>query len=70
MSERRLEAAYRQYTADCLHTISVNAARLAKGEAVSLKYSEYLHPKPADRRTAEQIVADVIAGAGLEVIDR
>lgn len=34
---------------------------------MSMKFSEVLNPKPIDKRTGEEIAADVIKNIGLEV---
>lgn len=34
---------------------------------MSMKFSEVLNPKPTDKRTGEEIAADVIKDIGLEV---
>lgn len=59
---------YRKYITDCLQNISENTAKHCGGAYVSARFADLLHPKPADNRTAEEVVADVARAAGLEVI--
>jgi hypothetical protein len=66
--EKRKEADFRLYIADCLQNISENTAKQSGGAYVSARFADLVKPKPVDHRTAEQVVADVAAGAGLEVI--
>lgn len=58
----------REYMAKCARICTENTAKLSGGSYIGLEYSEILHPKPKDNRTAEEIVMDVIAKAGIEVI--
>lgn len=68
LKKEREQAAFRQYLADCVYAINVNAAGFGGGSGVSVTWAEYSHPKPPDNRTGEQIAFDVIKAAGLEVI--
>lgn len=47
---------------------SEHTAKLSKGTYMTAKLSDILHPKPVDKRTGEEIVADVIKTVGIEVI--
>ena len=59
---------HREYMAKCARICTENTAKLSCGSYIGLEYSEIIHPKPKDNRTAEEIVMDVIAKAGIEVI--
>lgn len=59
---------HREYMAKCVRICTENTAKLSGGSYIGLEYSEIIHPKPKDNRTAEEIVMDVIAKAGIEVI--
>lgn len=59
---------HREYMAKCARICTENTAKLSGGSYIGLEYSEIIHPKPKDNRTAEEIVMDVIAKAGIEVI--
>lgn len=65
---RELEL-YREYTARCLRVISENTAKACGGGCtyISAEYTDILADKQEDTRTAEEIVADVISRAGIEV---
>ena len=60
--------AYRIYVADCLRIISENTAKIGGGSYITAKLSDIINPKPADNRTGEEIAADIIKRAGIEVI--
>lgn len=59
---------HREYIAKCARICTENTAKLSGGSYIGLEYSEIIHPKSKDNRTAEEIVMDVIAKAGIEVI--
>lgn len=59
---------HREYMAKCARICTENTAKISGGSYIGLEYSEILHQKQKDNRTAEEIVADVIAKAGIEVI--
>ena len=59
---------HREYMAKCVRICTENTAKLSGGSYIGIEYSEIIHPKPKDNRTAEEIVMDVIAKAGIEVI--
>lgn len=59
--------AYHNYVTDCLQNISENTAKYGGGGYVSARFADIIAPQKADHRSAEQVIADVIAGAGLEV---
>lgn len=59
---------HREYMAKCARICTENTAKLSVGSYIGLEYSEIIHQKPKDNRTAEEIVMDVIAKAGIEVI--
>ena len=59
---------WRRYTADCLRCISKNTANASGGKFIEKQFDEILKPNFAERKTAEEIVDDIIRRAGLEVI--
>lgn len=62
------DLAYRIYVTDCLRIIGENAAKMCGGAYVTAKFADIINPKPADNRTGEEIAADIIKRAGIEVI--
>lgn len=61
--------AFREYIADCLWAIAKNTAIGNSGAFFTKKYREVIEEaKPEDNRTGDEIVADIIARAGIEVI--
>lgn len=59
---------YRAYAAECLRMISENTAKMSQGSYMTVKFTELLQKDKTDTRCAEEIVQDVIKGAGIEVI--
>ena len=62
------DLAYRIYVSDCLRIISENTAKRCVGSYITAKFSDIINQKPADNRTGEEIAADIIKRAGIEVI--
>ena len=62
------DLAYRIYIADCLRIISENTAKVGGGSYITAKFSDIINPKPVDNRPVEEIAADTIKRAGIEVI--
>lgn len=62
------DLAYRIYVADCLRIISENTAKMGGGSYITAKLADIINPKPDDNRTGEEIAADIIKRAGIEVI--
>lgn len=62
------EMAYRIYAGEALRMISESTARFGGGEYVTKRFVDVIHPVKKDERTAEEIIADTINGAGIEVI--
>ena len=62
------DLAYRIYVADCLRIISENTAKMGVGSYITAKFADIINPKPVENRTGEEIAADIIKRAGIEVI--
>lgn len=62
------DLAYRIYVADCLRIISENTAKMGGGSYITAKLDDIINPNPVDNRTGEEIAADIIKRAGIEVI--
>ena len=62
------DLAYRIYIADCLRIISENTAKIGGGSYITAKFADIINPKPVDNRAGEEIAADIINRAGIEVI--
>lgn len=58
---------FRDYVAKCLRITTENTAKFAGGGCIKVEYSDLIKPHKVDKRTAEEIVADVITNAGIEV---
>lgn len=61
--------AYKTYLAECMRMVTENTAKFAGGRYMSISFGEMLHPKPIDTRTGDEIVADIIKGAGLTIVE-
>ena len=59
---------YRIYVTDCLRIISENTAKMGGGSYITAKLADIINPKPVENRTGEEIAADIIKRAGIEVI--
>ena len=62
------EESYKIYTAECLRIITENTAKIVDGSCVSVSFADIIDPKPVDNRTVEEIAAEIIKKAGLEVV--
>ena len=62
------DLAYRIYIADCLRILSENTAKVGGGSYITAKFADIINPKPVEKRTGEEIAADIIKRAGIEVI--
>lgn len=62
------DLAYRIYVSDCLRIISENTAKTGGGSYITATLSDIINPEPVDKRTGEEIAADIIKRAGIEVI--
>ena len=62
------DLAYRIYVTDCLRIISENTAKICGGSYITANFADIINPKPVDNRTGDEIAADIIKLAGIEVI--
>ena len=62
------DLAYRIYVTDCLRIISENTAKTRGDSYITAKFADIINPKPVDNRNGEEIAADIIKRAGIEVI--
>ena len=67
-NQHQRDLAYRIYITDCLRIISENTAKIGGGSYITAKFPDIINPKPVDNRTGEEIAADIIKRAGIEVI--
>ena len=67
-NQHQRDLAYRIYVTDCLRIISENTAKMGGGAYITAKFADIINPKPVDDRTGEEIAADIIKRAGIEVI--
>ena len=66
-NQHQRDLAYRIYVSDCLRIISENTAKIGGGSYITAKFEDIINPKPTDNRTGEEIAADIIKRAGIEV---
>lgn len=62
--EIQRDEAYRIYISDVLKAMAEGIG----GVTVNHRFYDVLHPKKEDKRTANEIVEDIISRAGIEVI--
>lgn len=62
------EEIYRIYVSDALRMISESTAKFGGGEYVTARLIDIYEPAKRDERGADEIIADTINGAGIEVI--
>ena len=62
------DLAYRIYVTDCLRMAAENTAKLSQGTYTAARFYDIINPKPVDGRDGEEIAADIIKLAGIEVI--
>lgn len=62
------DKAVKIYYAECLRVITENTAKMGGGSYITAKFADIINPKPVDNRPVEEIAADIIKRAGIEVI--
>ena len=62
------DLAYRIYIADCLRMATENTAKMSQGAYTAARFYDIINPKPVDNRSGNEIAADIIKRAGIEVI--
>ena len=62
------DKAVKIYYAECLRIITENTAKIGGGSYIAVKLADILNPKHVENRTGEEIAADIIKRAGIEVI--
>ena len=67
-NQHQRDLAYRIYVTDCLRMVTENAAKLSKGTYTEARFYDIINQKPVVNRTGEEIAADIIKRAGIEVI--
>ena len=67
-NQHQRDLAYRIYVADCLRMATENTAKMSQGSYTAARFYDIINPKPVDNRTGEEIAADIIKRAGIEVI--
>ena len=67
-NQHQRDLAYRIYVTDCLRMATENTAKLSQGTYTAARFYDIINPKPSDNRTGEEIAADIIERAGIEVI--
>ena len=66
-NQHQRDLAYRIYVTDCLRMVTENTAKLSQGAYTAARFYDIINPKPKDERSGEEIVAEIINKAGLEV---
>ena len=65
------EETFRVYITDAVQVIAENTARIGGGRTISKRWADIAGlngpSRPADNRTAEEIIADIAGKAGLNI---
>ncbi len=67
-NQHQRDLAYRIYVTDCLRMATENAAKMSQGSYTVARFYDIINPKPIDTRSGDEIAADIIKRAGIEVI--
>ena len=67
-NQHQRDLAYRIYVTDCLRMATENTAKMSQGSYTVARFYDIINPKPVDNRAGEEIAADIINRAGIEVI--
>ena len=67
-NQHQRDLAYRIYVTDCLRMATENTAKLSQGTYTAARFYDIINQKPIVNRTGEEIAADIIKRAGIEVI--
>jgi hypothetical protein len=62
LHEKRQNDAYRIYSAEAMKNINRILAENMTGSYMKVSYMDMLNPKPAETRSAEQIINDIRRG--------
>ena len=62
------DLAYRIYVTDCLRMETENTAKMSQGAYTAARFYDIINHKPVDNRSGNEIAADIIKRAGIEVI--
>ena len=63
-AERQEADAYRIYVSDTLKIMNHNMANMFGGIDINVRYYDFLHPAPVEKRTPEQIVEEIRSKLG------
>lgn len=70
-NQQRRDLAYRIYLTDGLKSISENLSRVCGGSYLNARLVDLIDDnKPIDKRTGDEVAADVIKAAGLKLIKK
>ena len=67
-NQHQRDLAYRIYVTDCLRMATENTAKMSQGSYTAARFYDIINPKPVGSRAGEEIAADIIKRAGIEVI--
>ena len=64
-NQHQRDLAYRIYVTDCLRMVT---EKMSQGAYTVARFYDIINPKPVENRNGEEIAADIIKRAGIEVI--
>ena len=67
-NQHQRDLAYRIYVTDCLRMATENTAKMSQGSYTTERFYDIINPNPVDNRSGNEIAADIIKRAGIEVV--
>ena len=67
-NQHQRDLAYRIFVTDRLRMATENTAKMSQGAYTAARFYDIINPKPVDNRSGNEIAADIIKRAGIEVI--
>ena len=67
-NQHQRDFAYRIYVTDCLRMATENTAKMSQGAYTAARFYDIINPNPFGNRSGNEMAADIIKRAGIEVI--
>ena len=67
-NQHQRDLAYRIYVTDCLRMVAENTAKISQGSYTATRFYDIINTKQVDNRIGNEIAADIVKRAGIEVI--
>ena len=66
-NQNQRDFAYRIYVSDSIRILTENTAKLVSGNYVTIRFVDMIKQKNSENKTGEEIFAEVVGKAGIEV---